>query len=223
MTSEEPRGCLAAILKLFGIQLGEPLGEAGAGASNGELPYRLRDDFLSPAELSFYRVVRFALKERAVVCAKVNLADLFFVAQPKENQSFRNKIDRKHVDFLLCHPETMKPLVGVELDDASHRKTDRVRRDEFVDQVFAVAELPLIRVPARAAYDANALAAEFAAYLDGPLGSAASSPPTPPRRGAASPPAPPPRAPTKDRMCPKCGIPMVQRVVSKGENKGRQF
>ncbi|MCB9922572.1 MAG: DUF2726 domain-containing protein [Planctomycetaceae bacterium] len=135
-SSNEPKGCLAAILSLFGINLG------GGSAPTSALPYRLRDDFLSPAEHSFYRVLVSAVANKAVVCPKVNLNDVFFVARPNENQSYRNKIDRKHVDFLLCHPTTMKPLAGVELDDSSHQRKDRRERDEFVDQVFAAAGLP---------------------------------------------------------------------------------
>jgi len=200
--SSEPKGCLAAILRLFGINLGEP-------RTTGELPYRLRDDFLSPAELSFYRVLRLAVKDQAVILAKVNLADIFFVSRPNENQAYRNKIDRKHVDFLLLHSETMKPLIGLELDDFSHKRVDRVERDQFVDQVFHAAGLPLIRIPARSGYDPNALAAELAPHLGG--------------RPVAA--VPPPRAVPSSTQptCPKCGVPMVQRVASKGENKGKQF
>lgn len=143
-SSEEPKGCLAAILSLFGINLG------GGDTETAEtLPYRLRD-FLSPAEYSFYRVLVAAVGNRAAVCPKVSLNDVFFVARPNENQAYRNKIDRKHVDFLLCHPATMKPLGGVELDDASHQRKDRKERDQFVDQVFAAAGLPIVHVVARA-------------------------------------------------------------------------
>ncbi len=39
----------------------------------------------------------------------------------------------------------MRPLVGIELDDASHRRARRQRRDRFVDEVFAAAGLPLQR------------------------------------------------------------------------------
>ena len=108
----EPQGCLAAILALFGIHLGP--------ARAVDLPYRQRDDFLSPAEFSFYRVLCTVVGNQGVVCPKVNLADIFYVARPNENQAYRNKIDRKHVDFLICDPGTMKPRVGIELDDASH-------------------------------------------------------------------------------------------------------
>lgn len=202
MSEPQPQGCLTAILRLFGIRLG------GTTAAAQELPYRMRDDFLSAAELSFYRVLKLAVKDRAVILAKVNLADIFFVAQPNENQAYRNKIDRKHVDFLACDLATMKPLFGVELDDKSHSRSDRVERDVFVDQVFQVAGLPLIRIPAKAAHDPTQLAAQLAEYLDGqPINSVAE----PVAVTGSSP------------ICPKCGIPMVSRTASKGQNTGKQF
>lgn len=80
MNDAQPTGCLAAILSMFGIRLGGPV------VSGSDLPYRIRDDFLSAAELSFYRVLLNAVGDRAVVCPKVNLADLFFVVQPKVDE-----------------------------------------------------------------------------------------------------------------------------------------
>ncbi len=201
-SSEEPKGCLAAILRLFGINLGE------VAKSTTSLPYRLRDDFLSPAEYSFYRVLISAIGDRAVVCPKVNLNDVFFVSRPNENQAYRNKIDRKHVDFLLCHPTTMKPLAGVELDDSSHQRADRRARDAFVDQVFAAARLPIVHVVARASYNAEALGKELASCLNGTSESVVAA-------VAIQESGPP--------ICPKCGISMVQRTASKGANKGNQF
>jgi hypothetical protein len=109
---KEREGCLTAILSLFGIRLASPV----------QLPYRRRDDLLSPAELSFYRVLRQTVGHQAIVLCKVNLADLFFVVRSSESQSYLNKIDRKHVDFLLCNPNTMRPCLGIELDDSSHRR-----------------------------------------------------------------------------------------------------
>jgi Protein of unknown function (DUF2726)/Topoisomerase DNA binding C4 zinc finger len=201
MNDPQPQGCLTAILRLFGIRL--------KGISTAqELPYRKRDDFLSAAELSFYRVLSSAVKDRAVILAKVNLADIFFVARPKENQSYRNKIDRKHIDFLGCDPTTMKPLFGVELDDKSHSRSDRVERDDFVNQVFQVAGLPLIRIPAKATYEPIALAAQLEAYF---VGQPANSVAMPVALTGQSP------------ICPKCGIPMVSRTASKGQNAGKQF
>jgi len=41
-------------------------------------PFRLRDDFLSRAELSLCQVLTSVVGDRAKVCPKVGLADLFF-------------------------------------------------------------------------------------------------------------------------------------------------
>lgn len=98
MSDSEPQGCLAVILSLFGIRLGD------SSQGSVQLPYRQRDDFLSAAELSFYRVLMLGLDGSYLVCPKVNLADIFFVARPNENQALRNKIDRKHVDFCYAIP-----------------------------------------------------------------------------------------------------------------------
>ena len=58
---------------------------------------------------------------------------------PSARQSARNRIDRKHVDFLLVRVGDFAPLAGVELDDRSHEEEERQQRDVFVDEVFAGA------------------------------------------------------------------------------------
>src|SRR5687767_11660200 len=123
MTTEieqKPGGCLSAFLNLF--RQSQPISEAQATTT--PLPYRLRADFLSPAELSFYHVLASVVGDRAVISTKVRLADLFFVPQGQDQQAHRNRIDRKHLDFLLCEPKTMWPLAGLELDDKSHERQD---------------------------------------------------------------------------------------------------
>ena len=199
--STEPQGCLTAILALFGIHLGP--------ARATDLPYRQRDDFLSPAEFSFYRVLASAIGSRAVICPKVNLSDVFYVARPNENQAYRNKIDRKHVDFVICDPNTMQPRMGIELDDSSHGRRDRQERDEFVDRVFEAAGLPLLRIPAQASYSTNALWSQVAPCLE----------------TKGSPQLPPPilTSVTGPPICPKCGVTMVLRTASKGPQAGQKF
>ena len=137
MPDSEPLGCLGSFLSLFGICPDTSL------QLSDELPYRQRDDFLSSAEFSFYQVLAAAISSSYIICPKVNLADVFFVKNCEKSQTYRNKIDRKHVDFLLCDSVSMKPVLGVELDDKSHARRDRQDRDEFVDQVFGAANLPI--------------------------------------------------------------------------------
>ncbi len=150
----EKKGCLGFFFRKV-VSPPEPADEAVT------FPYGLRDDFLSPAELSLFRVLRSELPVEWHLVAKVNLVDLFFIRQPHRNQAARNRIDRKHVDFVICDGQTMKPLIGIELDDASHERKDRVERDEFVDQVFQAAGLPILHVKAERGYQPAELIEEI--------------------------------------------------------------
>lgn len=192
-----------------------------------EFPYHLRDHFLSPAELSFYQVLRTTLAGRATLSAKVALADLFWVKSPGDASRFRiytNKIDRKHVDFLLCDPATMQPLLGIELDDKSHQREDRRDRDEFVDQVFAAAKLPLLHIPAKRAYVVVELATQLAPYL-GESRSQPAEAATPVIKPISVQPLPKPVANpvAAAPVCPKCGSEMILRTAKSGANAGSQF
>ena len=75
------------------------------------LPYRLRDDFLSPAEFSFYKVLSSLVGTRLTIQSKIRLADVFFVARPNENVSYFNRIAQKHLDFLVCDSVTNETFI----------------------------------------------------------------------------------------------------------------
>jgi hypothetical protein len=185
---------------------------------SAENPYFVRDDFLSAAEQSFYLVLKSAVADWALICPKVSLGDLFYAKSkdPSAYRTYTNKIDRKHVDFLLCDPKTARPLMGIELDDKSHRREDRQVRDEFVGQVFAAAQLPLVRVPVRQSYsvaELNALLRQHASSSDvveAPAKAEAATATTVAEQSAAP-------------HCPKCGSEMVLRTARSGANQGGQF
>lgn len=188
------------------------------------MPFRLRDDFLSAAELSFYQVLRTVAGERTQICPKVGLGDLFFAetGDRQKNRACTNRIDRKHVDFVLCDPKTMRPLVAVELDDRSHEREDRQQRDAFVEGVFAAAGLPLVRVPVRSAYPPWELEAKLSSYL-----TQVPVPPTVEPRLTPSGSTPAPGSPVASKeaspACPKCGGTMLLRTAKTGANAGGQF
>lgn len=178
-------------------------------------PFHLRDDFLSPAEASFFQVLRSVTGQQVVAFAKVNLNDLFFAqtGDPRRNRAASNRIDRKHVDFLLCDSTTLRPLLGIELDDRSHERPERKTRDELVDGVFSAAGLPLLRVPVRSGYSADELVA-----LIQPCFGAASTPTEPKAAAIES-----PTDSTQPPSCPKCGAAMALRTAKSGSNAGNQF
>jgi hypothetical protein len=138
MTDADTRpGCLAVIRRALDLGTAPWKVEQVPSSVREELPYRVRDDFLSPAERSLYGVLFAAVGEWAGVCPKVSLDDLLYERSGDHgaNVGYRNRIAYKHVDFLLCEPGSMRPVLGVELDDASHERAARQVRDEFVDRV----------------------------------------------------------------------------------------
>ena len=194
-------GCLTAFLAFF---------RRKKATQPKTLPYRVRDDFLSPAELSFYKVLGSVISPDYIILTKVRLADIFFVSRPNENLSYLNRISQRHIDILLCTTTTIKPVVGIELDDASHSQSTRKQRDEFVDQVFLTAGLPLVHMPVQRAYTSQEIMSRLEQYLNNDLSVSA---PSQAQEGQVD----------STPLCPKCGIPMVLRTASQGNYKGQQF
>ena len=118
------------------------------------MPYEKRTSLLTNAELAFYRALSDAVDGEWSIHAMVRMADLIRV-RPKtpKFQSWQNRIHAKHIDFLLCDLATMEAKLAVELDDATHARADRVTRDRFVNQAFADAGLPLLRIDVQENYD----------------------------------------------------------------------
>ena len=109
------------------------------------LPYEVNRDFLTPAERRFFLALQTYIDGRLALFAKVNLRDVFKVSRSagQETLSYFNRINRKHVDFLLCDRKTFLPLCGVELDDSTHQQAERRERDKLVDRVYDNAGLAL--------------------------------------------------------------------------------
>jgi predicted RNA-binding Zn-ribbon protein involved in translation (DUF1610 family) len=181
------------------------------------LPFKLRDDFLSSAELSFCQVLRAVLCDRAVICPKVNLGDLFFVAtgDHRKNRALANRVDRKHVDFLVCEPKTMRPILGIELDDKSHSRSDRQLRDELVENVFDAAGLPLVRFPVKSSYALGEVEAQIAIHLAERIAETSTTPVKSPEAA--------PISADSSPSCPKCGSKMILRTAKSGANTGGKF
>lgn len=180
----------------------------GRSSDKLEYPYFVRDHFLSPAEHSFFIVLKSAVSDLALISIKAGLYDLFYVKSSDGSKyRYTNKIDRKHIDFLLCDLKTVQPIAGIELDDKSHQRIDRQVRDEFVENVFRAAGLPLIRVPVKHSYSVAELQALLKPYL-------AMEKPAPPGIQVATPTQP---------CCPKCGSDMILRTAKSGANQGEKF
>ena len=131
------------------------------------MPYRARPALVTKAELRFYKSLQRAVQDDWEIFAMVRIADLLRVEDwAKNKRKWVNKILAKHIDFVLCDPGSLQPVCCIELDDSSHQRKDRIERDQFVDQAFYSADLPLVRVPVRGKY----LSREIRELIDDAMG-----------------------------------------------------
>ena len=120
-----------------------------------DFPFIKRDSLLTDAEKKFYFVLFEIIGNEYIIFSKVRIVDLLYL--PKMNTSdfyhYQNKIQSKHVDFLICDKEGIEPLLVIELDDSSHLKVDRILRDRLVDKIFETARLPILHTKTAVNYD----------------------------------------------------------------------
>ena len=110
---------------------------------------------MSRGELKFFRALEAAVGSQYRVFSKVRLADIVQPAKTSNRSAWYSAfgvIKSKHVDFVVCDPETLEFRLVVELDDKSHGRSDRAERDQKVDDILAQANIPVLHFPARAVY-----------------------------------------------------------------------
>lgn len=177
------------------------------GQPRERLPYRLRENFMSTPELALLRALQEMAGHHYVICPKVALNDIFYIARPNENVHFFNKIFRKHVDFLLCETSTFKPSIGVELVKPVSKNETR-DSDQFIEDLFLSAGLPLVHVPTSERYSEKDLVELFQLAIMKVKNSKSL------------------RATDKSDsvpMCPVCGKMMVLRIHRNGFGAGKKY
>lgn len=93
----------------------------------------------------YFKLKQYADARGWLICPKVRLRDLI---EPKrgaaKEQTLINKIQSKHVDFVLV--DQSMNLIGVlELDDSTHDRADRKERDSFVRDALEGAGITMIQ------------------------------------------------------------------------------
>ena len=110
-------------------------------------PYEKRP-LLTDNEQELYSVLEPIVRDLGLLLlVKMRMADIMGVREnARDYMGAFNRIKAKHTDFVLCDPVTLEVLVGIELDDQSHLRADRMERDAFVDAAFKACGIPLLHV-----------------------------------------------------------------------------
>jgi hypothetical protein len=134
---------IAAIVRLF------------TASRRGRLAYNRIERLFTPAERSFLGVLEQIVGTQYRIFGKIRLADIIQTPKGLSNSaraSAFNRICARHVDFALCDPRTFEVVGVIELDDSSHGRQSRRKRDRFVDEALTAAGVPLVRIAAQRGY-----------------------------------------------------------------------
>lgn len=110
------------------------------------LPYK-KKLLLTKNEWAFYKSLKPVADELGyTVLAKIRVADLVEVTAKdrSEWQKYFNKVNKKHVDFVLAKPENLQIVLLIELDDNSHNEAQK-KRDDFIDELYKQTGYKLLR------------------------------------------------------------------------------
>ncbi len=103
------------------------------------------------SELNFYKILMELYGNDYRIFAQVQYSHLI---EPKhslsfaESRKYRNMIDRKTADFVICDKDTVAPILVIELDGSAHSKVKVKINDEFKNEITKVVDLPLLRINA---------------------------------------------------------------------------
>ena len=140
-----------------------------AGSGSVGFPYQPAKPLFSAAERSFLGVLDQAVGSEHRVFGKVRVADVAAV-KPGLGSSARqgalNRIAAKHFDFVVCRSGDLSVVCAVELNDRSHSSQRAQARDELLANVCRAINLPLLTVPAKAAYSSQDVRAQFLAAVE---------------------------------------------------------
>jgi hypothetical protein len=115
--------------------------------------YWPRRYLLTKNEAAFFRVLTTLVGDGYLVSCKVRLADLVTCGQRDWQRGHGNRVAQKHIDFVVSHADSSRIVTAIELDDRSHERPERRKRDAFVNQLFRQMDVRLIRIPASWKYD----------------------------------------------------------------------
>jgi very-short-patch-repair endonuclease len=229
---------LAVAAALAILKMKQPTEDDGLG-------FARKEPLFTPAERSFLGVLEQSLNGSYRVFGKVRLGDIVKPAKGLSNSkraTSQNKVNQKHVDFVICSASDLAVVGVVELDDKSHERDDRASRDQLVDRALADAKIPVIHFSAKKGYVLTEVKAKLAECL-----ATGAAPSAPPLIQVAPVPEKPasvqkdaevsvtekmattpmfPVKPVQDvtgPICPKCESAMVKRQAMKGPHAGEFF
>ena len=104
--------------------------------------------FDASSEFNLYKVLVELYGDKYYIFPQINYSHLI---QPRkttweEERRYRSRIDRKSADFVFCDKERIVPKLIIELDGSAHNLKSKQARDEFIDELTKIVDLPILHL-----------------------------------------------------------------------------
>jgi len=173
----------------------------GKKKSYKDCDYKHKKPLLKANESAFYNSLITAVGEQGIVLSKVSIANVIApeATEKKQWANANSYISRGYFDFVVCDPRTLEVKVVIELNDDKELTKPKIEREKLLIYICHSAGIPLIGASVKHSYQVSRLRRLLASHIDL-------------------------IEPEKEvRFCKKCGSPMVIKVATKGDHKGRRF
>ncbi|MEA2119790.1 DUF2726 domain-containing protein [Halovibrio sp. HP20-50] len=107
---------------------------------------------MTPIEQKVYKVLERKYGEQYYIFAQVRVVDVLqpnvkkYLTWTKEYKALFWQVSQWHFDYVMCHKDDFRIYCALELDDSSHEKPDRKRRDIILNNVCRDAGVMLNRM-----------------------------------------------------------------------------
>lgn len=114
--------------------------------------YIAKEQLMTPSEQFAYKVIEHKYKDRFHIFAQVRVVDIIkpnpalYKQNSKEFNSLFRQLSQWHFDFVLCYREDFRICCAIELDDPSHDRKARQKRDRILNKACKIAGLRLERM-----------------------------------------------------------------------------
>ena len=145
---------IGAILKIFLTKKGVNL----KPTINKEISYKKRKALFTKTEIKFLTILeeQIIVNPDLKVFGQVRMIDVIEPNYKLKNwRSAKAKVIQKHFDYVVVNKNDYSIVCAIELNDNSHNKPQRQKRDEFVREACKNANLPLIEIRAAMKYDVD--------------------------------------------------------------------
>ena len=100
------------------------------------------------SEFNLYKILLELFGDKYHIFPQVNYSHLI---QPRkstweEERRHRSRIDRKSADFIFCDKERVVPKLIIELDGSVHNFKSKQTRDEFINELTKLVDLPILHL-----------------------------------------------------------------------------